>query len=63
MTTNQLQSLSTHALENQKRITRALVDLDGGDIEARAALLAINREIGRREKEERVRFQPIRPRI
>ncbi len=63
MTTQQLQSASTHRLQEQKRITRALIDLDGSDIDARRALLEINREIGRRAVAEQVKYQPIQPRI
>lgn len=63
MTRDQLEKTSTPALKQKADHLRAIILLDGGDIQARRGLLAINDELARRRRAKEFLHQPLTPRL
>lgn len=55
--------ISTPALQQKAEHLRAIIRLDGADIQARRDLLVVNAEIARRRKAREIIHQPIMPRL
>lgn len=63
MTRDQLKKTSTPALQQRAGHLRAIILLDGGDIQARRDLLAINFELAHRRKAKELLYKPLTSRL